>query len=104
MTMSLFTKTLRRGYVATKDEIIAEMGEVRQDLLAFQKARDSIQSRLLELEGTSRYETLASWPATVAIVNVLILAAVRCEGLIEDYQNALDKLDNTDNVIRLVKE
>jgi hypothetical protein len=90
--------------VATRDEVLEELAEVHKDLAAFKKSRDAIQERLLELEGTPRYETLAGWPATVAIWNVQILAIVRCEGLIEDYRKHLESLDVPDNVVPLLKE
>ena len=81
--------------MATKSEILDELEEVEMDLSAFKSARDVIQARLRELEESnpSRYEILASWPATVAIWNVLILAIVRCEGLLDDYHKALEAIE-----------
>jgi hypothetical protein len=91
--------------VATRDDVIKEMQEVSKDLQAFKQSRDIIQNRLNELEHSDpkRHEILATWPATVAIWNVFILAIVRCEGLLEDYKKYLDNLEVPDNVVTLVR-
>jgi len=78
---------------ATRAEVLKEMGEVRKDHTAFARAKDSIQERMLQLEhNKDRYEKFVRWPGTQATLNVLIMCIVRCEGLLEDYQEHLDRI------------
>lgn len=71
-------------------QILAEIGEVQADLGAFLRARDAIQRRIIELEETpGRHENFIKWAGTQAVMSVLIMCIVRCEGLIEDYTQAL---------------
>lgn len=88
----------------TRDDILDEISEVEKDLLAFKRARDVLYTRMRELEDNpERLALLADWPATKVIDNGLIIAIVRCEGLLEDYRSELEKLDVPDNVLRLEK-
>ena len=84
-----------------RDDILTEMREVEKDLSAFWQARSAINHRVHEMEGTARQETFLSWAATQVILNALIIATVRCEGLIEDYRKALEVID-VPNVLKLV--
>jgi hypothetical protein len=87
----------------TTDDIVKELREVRKDLRAFIGARDAIQSRINELEGSPRQESFVQWAATQAILNTLILGTTRCEGLIEDYSKLLEQRDPPNNVVQLVE-
>jgi len=86
-----------------RNEIVDELREVGKDLRSFVAARDAIQKRINELEGTLRQGTFMNWAATQVVLNGLILATVRCEGLIEDYRELLEKADTPNNVIELVE-
>jgi len=85
----------------THDDIIVEVRELEHDLFAFKQARDVIHSRLREMEGTPRHDVMADWPAFNVIDSGLILAIVRCEGLLEDYRKLLDQEELPDNVLKL---
>lgn len=88
----------------TRDELVDEIEETRRDLRAFTEARDIIQRRVLALDSNpSRQRFFVDWAATQALLNVFILATTRCEGLLEDYQKNLDRME-TPNVVRLVRE
>ena len=88
----------------TRAELIDEIRETRRDLSAFVEARDALQRRILELDGNpSRQRFFSEWAATQALMNVLIMATTRCEGLLEDYQKNLDQME-TPSVVRLVRE
>ena len=74
----------------TRDEVIKELQEVEKDLLAFKKSRDCLTLRLFEMEGQpERLAMMVDWPGYKVVENGLIMAIVRCEGLIEDYQKML---------------
>jgi len=88
----------------TRDEILEEMEQTEGDLAAFRRAMDSISDRKTELENRpERQKMFLEWPATQALINVLIMTITRCEGLLEDYHKLLDGLDIPDNVVRLEK-
>lgn len=88
----------------THDELVAEVQETEKDLLTFKQARDCLHTRLRELEhDPQRQAMMADWPAFRVIDNGLIMAIVRCEGLIEDYRTLLDQEELPDNVLRLEK-
>lgn len=87
----------------SRQDILEEILQVQKDLDAFKRSRDAIQRRIQELEGSPHEEKFVKWAATQAIMNVLILAVSRCEGLIEDYRTALEKMDAPDNVVQLVR-
>ena len=88
-----------------RDEIIAEVENLWKDLLAFKQSRDCLHQRLRELEDhPKRQGMLEDWPAFKVIDNGLIMAIVRCEGLIEDYRRALEEMDVPDNVVTLEKK
>jgi hypothetical protein len=86
-----------------RDELVREYREVGKDLLAFKQARDCLHSRLREIEQPERQSLLRDWPAFCVVDNGLILAIVRCEGLLEDYGRLLDQRSD-DNVIRLERK
>lgn len=89
----------------TRDELVDEIRETRRDLQAFTEVRDAIQRRALELEDNpGRRKFFVEWAATQALLNVVILAMTRCEGLLEDYQKNLDQMETPNNVVRLVRE
>jgi hypothetical protein len=46
---------------------------------------------------------MRNWAAFGVIDNGLVLAVVRCEGLLEDYRRLLDQEELPDNVVRLEK-
>lgn len=88
----------------TRDDVLDEIAEVERDLLAFKRARDDLYARIRELDNNpERQALLVDWPAMKVIDNGLIMAIVRCEGLLEDYRSALEKMDLPDNVLRLEK-
>lgn len=77
---------------------------MEKDLLTFKQARDCLYRRLRELEDDPhRKKLIEDWPAFKVIDNGLIMAIVRCEGLIEDYRQALEKMDLPNNVVILEK-
>lgn len=87
-----------------RDEVVEELAEVSKDLLAFKRCRDVLYTRLREMDqDPKRRDMLADWPVTKIVDNGLIMAIVRCEGLIEDYTKWLEQLDVPDNVLRLEK-
>lgn len=87
-----------------RDDVIQELAEVRKDLLAFKRCRDDLYTRLRELDqNPKRRDMLNDWPVMKIVDNGLIMAIVRCEGLIEDYTKWLEQLDVPDNVLRLEK-
>lgn len=84
-----------------REDIVEELHQVERDLMAFSTARNVIQGRINELEGTPRREAFVSWAVTQVILNSFILAVVRCEGLIQDYKKILEDLDVPNNVVQL---
>ena len=84
-------------------DVVDELREVAKDLRAFKESRDAIQRRINDMEGSPRQDTFVQWAATQAILNTLIMATTRCEGLIEDYRKVLEELDAPDNVVELVE-
>lgn len=88
----------------TRDEIITELRELERDLHAFKAARDCLHTRLRDQESNpERQAMMRDWPAFAVIDNGLILAIVRCEGLLEDYRGLLDQEEVPDNVLRMEK-
>lgn len=87
--------------MVTREEIISEISELEQDLVAIKKSKDAIQERIVSLEGTDRHGDFMSWPAVVAITAVQVMAIVRCEGLLEDYRLLLEQMEPPDNVRKL---
>ena len=87
----------------TRTEIVDELREVERDLRAYQQARDALQRRINEMEGTPRHEIFLQWAVTQVVMNSLIIATVRCEGLIEDYRKVLESMSAPDNVVALVE-
>lgn len=86
----------------THDDIIMEVREIEKDLLAFQQARDCVHNRLREMESNpERHTMMTDWPAFHVIDNGLIMAIVRCEGLLEDYRKLLEQEELPDNVLKL---
>jgi len=76
----------------SKDQIQRELEEVRKDLHVFKEARDVFQRRSVELENEpERQDRFVGWAVTQVVLNGLLLGAVKCEGLIEDYERALEK-------------
>lgn len=73
----------------TEKDVRVEMSEVHKDLVAFKRAYDAINQRIFDLEGSPRYEKFLHWAGTQAVMNVLRMCIVRCEGLLEDYSKAL---------------
>ena len=89
----------------TRTELIDEIAETRRDLEAFLEARDALQRRVSELDSKpQRQRFFTEWAATQALMNVLIMATARCEGLLEDYRHNLDRMETPDNLVRLVRE
>lgn len=89
----------------TRDGVIDEMRELRADLLAFQQARYTLHARLLEMESNpERHAMMTDWPAFNVVDNGLIMAIVRCYGLLEDYQKMLDQEEIPDNVLPLERK
>jgi precorrin-4 methylase len=86
-----------------REDLVEEISRVLKDLATFKRSRDVIQARIQELEGSPHQEKFMKWAATQAIMNVLIMAIVRCEGLVEDYRTALEKMDAPNNVVQLVR-
>lgn len=85
-----------------REDVLKEMGEVRKDLLAFKMARSTLHDRIRDMEGDpKRQETLTDWPGFKVVDNGLIMAIVRCEGLLEDYSNHLNQLEVPDNVLKM---
>jgi hypothetical protein len=86
----------------TRDAVIDELREVEKDLFAFRASRDVVQARLREMEGwPERHAMMSDWPAFIVVDNSLIMAIVRCEGLLEDYQKLLDQEELPNNVLTM---
>lgn len=89
----------------THGDIITEVRELEKDLHSFKQARDVVHARLREMEGNvERHAMMTDWPAFNVVDNGLILAIVRCEGLLEDYRKLLDQEELPDNVLNLKLE
>ena len=88
----------------TRDEVLAEVSNVEKDLMVFKRARDEIHRRIRELGNEpERQAMFTDWPVVKVIDNGLIMAVVRCEGLLQDYREVLEKMDVPDNVLKLEK-
>ena len=76
----------------SKEFILRELEDVQKDLHAFKEARDAIQRRSVELESEpERQDKFVGWAVTQIVLNGLLLGIVKCEGLLDDYQTALDR-------------
>ena len=86
-----------------RDDILTEMQFIEGDLKAFRESMNAISDRKSALEEyhPERVQPFMEWPATQALLNVLIMAISRCEGLLEDYRKLLDERDVPNNVIKL---
>lgn len=88
-----------------RDEILQEIEELGKDLLAFKLSRDILYTRLREMDNQpERREMLVDWPGMKVVDNGLIMAIVRCEGLIEDHRHLLDGMEVPDNVLPFGEE
>jgi hypothetical protein len=86
----------------TRDEIIVEMRFIEGDLNSFRQAMNAMSDRKTELAPyPDRQRSFLEWPATQAILNVLIMAISRCEGLLEDYKKLLEETKVPNNVVPL---
>lgn len=89
----------------THEEVVAEVREVEKDLQAFKVARGALYRRISELDNSpERKSMLTDWPVMKVVDNGLIVAIVRCEGLLEDYRNLLDQTAVPDNVVQLERD
>ena len=86
-----------------RDELIAEIRNLEADLRAYKAARDALQARFVELNGTPRLDAFVNWSATQVIWHGLAMALSQCEGLIEDHKKLLESLDIPENVVNLVR-
>jgi len=87
-----------------RNEILDEIYFVEGDLAAFRSAMNVMEERKQQLEDhPDRQARFLEWPATQALLNVLIMAITRCEGLLEDYRKLLEQLDTPNNVVKLEK-
>ena len=87
-----------------REDVLKELAEVRKDLMAFKMARSVLYDRLGEMDDNpARKEMLTDWPGMKVVDNGLIIAIVRCEGLVEDYTKYLEQLEVPDNVLKLEK-
>lgn len=88
----------------THEELVIEIRELSKDLLGFKQARDILYGRLRDLEEMpERQAMLEDWPAFKVIDNGLIMAIVRCEGLLGNYHEMLEDMVMPDNVVPLEK-
>ena len=75
---------------------------IEGDLKAFRNAMNAVAERKEELESApERLRAFMDWPGTQALLNVLIMVITRCEGLLEDYRQLLDKENAPSNVVLL---
>ena len=91
--------------MSDRDQLLREARHVEKDLIAFREARDVLGRRMGEMEADDpkRLEEFEQWACTQVVMNAFILAIVRCEGLLEDYQQQLDQIGPAP-VLELVKE
>lgn len=89
--------------MSRREYLEEQIREVGRDLYAFSEARDTLQRRLLELDGTPRYDFLHEWAGFQAVMNTLIMAITRCEGLVEDLKMNLEKLPPDAPQLKLVR-
>ena len=88
---------------ASKEDILRELREVQKDLQAFKEARDVLQRRSVELEDEpERQDRFVGWAVTQIVLNGLLLGVVKCEGLQDDYQAALERCEPA-TILTLVK-
>jgi hypothetical protein len=88
----------------TRDEIITEVRFLEGDLAAFRSSMNALSDRKQALEEyPDRQAMFLEWPATQALLNVLIMAITRCEGLLEDYRKLLEQTELPNNVVKLEK-
>jgi hypothetical protein len=80
--------------MVTQEDIQQEIEEISRDLAAFVAARDVIQVRINELEGSPRWKRFIQWSALQVVWHGLVLCTAKCEGLIEDYRAHLERRDN----------
>jgi len=76
--------------MASKQEIQGFIREFSLDLRAYNQARDALQKRVLEVEDTEHQEIFTLSSSTQAIMHVLNIARVQCEGIIEDLGTRLE--------------
>lgn len=89
----------------TRNEILDELQEVQRDLRMFTVVRDTVQARISEMDHLpERRKMFVDWPVTQVVLNGLIIAIVRCEGLIEEYQKVLEQMDVPNNVVALARD
>jgi len=88
--------------MTTRDEIITEILEVEKDLKAIEESRDAIQRRIAQMSA-ERKESFLNWAVMQILLNGFVVAMVRCEGLIEDYNKVLQNIE-AQNVLQLVRE
>lgn len=88
----------------SRQELAKEIEVNKEDLKAFSEAYARIRQRLVELEGGPHYEFLLEWAGTQAVMNSLVMAITRIEGLIEDMQANLEKLPVERPALRLCNE
>ena len=89
----------------TREDAIREIEELEKDLLAFKRSRDVLYTRLREMDDDpERREMLIDWPGMKVVDNGLIMAIVRCEGLIEDHRHLLEQMEIPNNVLPFGEE
>ena len=77
--------------MATKQEIRGFIREFDKDLRAFNEARDALQRRALAVEDTEHREYFTSASSTQALMHVLNIARVQCEGVLQDLGDRLEE-------------
>lgn len=82
-----------------RTSLTKEAREVQRDLIAFKESRDVLGQRMGAMDET-RLEEFERWACTQVLMNAFVLAIVRCEGLLEDYQKMIDELPG----LELVRE
>lgn len=86
----------------SRREVELLIDDTSRDLAAFSGAFDKIMARVHEREAEDKLEDFADWPGTKAALNVLIMARTRCEGLLQDFRNYLEKMPRP--ALELVEE
>lgn len=87
----------------SRTELLDEIEEKSKDLIAFQKARDIIRSRVLEVtDSQSKLTPLPHWSGTDAVLGSLDLACHSIERTLTELHSLLEKSDSEKPNLRVI--
>lgn len=87
----------------SRTELLDEIEEKSKDLSAFQKARDLIRSRVVEvMDSQSKLTPLPHWSGTDAVLGSLDLACHSIERTLAELHSLLEKADSEKPNLRVI--